>query len=169
MRLRYTRRPSQDRAPESLPLPRQTCQTAIKPSQLLSTYDGPLQAYAMIDDVVAKGASEFRQPLAPVFYNVGDEDGIDTGADSEPITLQSRSLQSLLFGQRIDTLDAISAAAHGKRVVILQESHFDQRHRAFASSELRLRKESSRTWVLRAFNNCTQSCPQNKSMRLICN
>lgn len=159
-------RPSQDRAPESLPLPPADLPDSYQSaSQLLSTYDRPLQAYAMMERVVAKGASEFRQPLAQFSTMLGDEKTaliLERTAFRLPANPKPAKFDPIP-GQRIDTLDAISAAAHGKRVVILQESHFRQRHRAFAHLlALRLRKEGFTHLGAEAFNNCAK-LPQNKS------
>ena len=118
---------------------------------LLRVDDRPLSAVVLMEKMVRE--KELNAQVFAQFYAItGDEQGtleiID--ADAKPSTSPATPLDA--YTQR-DALDAIAAAAQGTRIVILNEYHHIQRHRAFALQVAwRLRKEGFTTFAAETFN-----------------
>lgn len=119
------------------PVPAETVTVPAKPEtdhqllwKLLREQDRPLSAVVLMEKMTR--SKQLPMQMFGQFYAfTGDEYGAGAimDLDGRPDTSLSTSLEGY---SQYTALDAIVKTARDKRIVILNESHYHQRHRAFA-------------------------------------
>jgi hypothetical protein len=97
---------------------------------LINEQDRPLAGLTLMAKLVEKEQLN-NQTFAQFYAITGDERGVGElmEKDASPVSVPAKDMTG--FAQRV-AIDAIANAARDRRIVILNESHHNPRHRAFA-------------------------------------